>query len=124
MAQLDLSVRVTCQATIPGTTETELDFSTQQVMSIATSSIYVAPGKSADRIGTWSPCCRQSLIGSMEAVHFQVGGSIYNAGGRNGDYIGVEMKYGWERLGRHLAPSVRLTVLRRPQEISQMRPPT
>jgi hypothetical protein len=31
----------------------------------------------------------------MEAVHFQVGRSIYNAGGSNGDYIGVEMKYGW-----------------------------
>jgi hypothetical protein len=36
-----------------------------------------------------------NLIGSVEAVHFQVGDSIRNAGGSNADYIGVEMKYGW-----------------------------
>jgi hypothetical protein len=36
-----------------------------------------------------------NLIGSVEAVHFQVGDSIRNAGGSNADYVGVEMKYGW-----------------------------
>jgi len=36
-----------------------------------------------------------NLVGSVEAVHFQVGDSIRNAGGSNADYIGVEMKYGW-----------------------------
>jgi Alginate export len=36
-----------------------------------------------------------NLIGAVEAVHFQVGDSIRNAGGSNADYIGVELKYGW-----------------------------
>ncbi|SOE87427.1 Alginate export [Burkholderia sp. YR290] len=36
-----------------------------------------------------------NLIGSVEAVHFQVGDSIRNAGGSNADYVGVELKYGW-----------------------------
>jgi hypothetical protein len=36
-----------------------------------------------------------NLIGSLEAVHFQVGDAIRRAGGRNADYVGVELKYGW-----------------------------
>ncbi|MGF6538959.1 hypothetical protein OKW32_002245 [Paraburkholderia youngii] len=36
-----------------------------------------------------------NLVGSVEAVHFQVGDSIRKAGGRNADYAGVELKYGW-----------------------------
>ncbi|WP_429564354.1 alginate export family protein [Paraburkholderia sp. MM6662-R1] len=36
-----------------------------------------------------------NLVGSVEAVHFQVGNSIREAGGRNADYAGVELKYGW-----------------------------
>jgi hypothetical protein len=36
-----------------------------------------------------------NLIGSVEAVHFQVGNSIRKLGGHNSDYVGVEMKYGW-----------------------------
>jgi hypothetical protein len=36
-----------------------------------------------------------NLIGSVEAVHFQVGDTIRQAGGSNADYVGVEMKYGW-----------------------------
>ncbi|MGF6551620.1 hypothetical protein QFZ96_006756 [Paraburkholderia youngii] len=36
-----------------------------------------------------------NLVGSVEAVHFQVGNSIRQAGGRNADYAGVELKYGW-----------------------------
>ena len=35
------------------------------------------------------------LTGAVEAVHFQVGDSIRNIGGRNSDYLGVELKYGW-----------------------------
>ncbi len=36
-----------------------------------------------------------NLIASVEAVHFQVGDTIRRAGGRNADYVGVELKYGW-----------------------------
>ncbi|CAB3802931.1 hypothetical protein LMG28614_05704 [Paraburkholderia ultramafica] len=36
-----------------------------------------------------------NLIGSVEAVHFQVGKSVRDAGGRNADYVGIEIKYGW-----------------------------
>ncbi|PMS21598.1 hypothetical protein C0Z18_06965 [Trinickia dabaoshanensis] len=36
-----------------------------------------------------------NLIGSVEAVHFQVGSAVREAGGRNGDYMGAELKYGW-----------------------------
>ena len=36
-----------------------------------------------------------NLIGSVEAVHFQVGDAIRQAGGRNADYAGLELKYGW-----------------------------
>ncbi len=36
-----------------------------------------------------------NLIGALEAVHFQVGDAIRAAGGRNADYVGVELKYGW-----------------------------
>jgi len=36
-----------------------------------------------------------NLTGALEAVHFQVGDTIRNAGGRNADYLGVELKYGW-----------------------------
>ncbi len=36
-----------------------------------------------------------NLIGFVEAVHFQVGDSIRQAGGSNADYVGVELKYWW-----------------------------
>lgn len=36
-----------------------------------------------------------NLIGSIEAVHFQVGNTIREAGGHNADYAGIELKYGW-----------------------------
>lgn len=36
-----------------------------------------------------------NLVGSIEAVHFQVGDSIRAVGGSNADYLGVELKYGW-----------------------------
>ncbi|MFC5430833.1 alginate export family protein [Paraburkholderia denitrificans] len=36
-----------------------------------------------------------NLIGSVEAVHFQVGNAIRQAGGHNADYAGFELKYGW-----------------------------
>jgi len=36
-----------------------------------------------------------NLVGAVEAVHFQVGDSIRELGGRNADYVGVELKYGW-----------------------------
>jgi hypothetical protein len=34
-------------------------------------------------------------FGSVGAVHFQVGDSIRSVGGRNADYVGIELKYGW-----------------------------
>lgn len=36
-----------------------------------------------------------NLIGSIEAVHFQVGNTIRQAGGHNAVYAGIELKYGW-----------------------------
>jgi len=36
-----------------------------------------------------------NLVASVEAVHFQVGDAIRQAGGSNADYVGVEMKFGW-----------------------------
>ena len=36
-----------------------------------------------------------NLTASLEAVHFQVGDSVRAAGGRNADYVGVELKFGW-----------------------------
>ena len=51
---------------------------------------------------TWQPvdghvCANTiaaNLVGSAEAVHFQVGDSIRSVGGSNADYVGVELKYG------------------------------
>lgn len=37
----------------------------------------------------------RNLTASLEAVHFQVGDSLRAAGGRNADYIGAELKFGW-----------------------------
>jgi hypothetical protein len=36
-----------------------------------------------------------NVTAAIEAVHFQVGDTIREAGGSNADYIGVEMKFGW-----------------------------
>ena len=36
-----------------------------------------------------------SLSAALEAVHFAVGRTIVQAGGHDGDYLGVELKYGW-----------------------------
>jgi len=35
------------------------------------------------------------LVGSVELVHFRVGNTIRGLGGRDADYIGVELKAGW-----------------------------
>jgi hypothetical protein len=32
---------------------------------------------------------------AVEAVHFDAGSTIRNAGGHDSNYLGVEMKYGW-----------------------------
>lgn len=44
---------------------------------------------------TWFSNEEGNLAASVEAVHFQVGNSIRNAGGRNADYVGMELKFGW-----------------------------
>jgi hypothetical protein len=36
-----------------------------------------------------------NLVGSIEAVHFQVGNALRSVGGSNADYVGMELKYGW-----------------------------
>lgn len=36
-----------------------------------------------------------NLTGAIEAVHYQVGRAIRDAGGHNGDYVGAELKFGW-----------------------------
>lgn len=36
-----------------------------------------------------------NLAAAIEAVHFQAGDSLRTAGGRNADYLGVELKFGW-----------------------------
>lgn len=35
------------------------------------------------------------ISAAVEAVHFSVGDTIRSAGGHDGDYLGVELKYGW-----------------------------
>jgi len=32
---------------------------------------------------------------ALEAVHFAIGDAIRRVGGHDGDYLGVELKYGW-----------------------------
>lgn len=41
----------------------------------------------------WS--VNQNVTASLEAVHFQAGESLRTAGGRDADYLGVELKFGW-----------------------------
>jgi Alginate export len=36
-----------------------------------------------------------NLTGAVEAVHYQVGDAVRDAGGHNSDYLGVELKLGW-----------------------------
>jgi hypothetical protein len=36
-----------------------------------------------------------NVAAAVEAVHFQVGDSLRQAGARNGDYLGLELKLGW-----------------------------
>ncbi len=35
------------------------------------------------------------LTGAVEAVHFEVGDTIRNAGGRSSSYLGAQLQYGW-----------------------------
>lgn len=37
----------------------------------------------------------RNLAAAVEAVHFQVGDGLRRLGGRNGDYLGLELKFGW-----------------------------
>jgi Alginate export len=43
----------------------------------------------ADRVFT------RQWTGSIEVDHYQVGDAIRNVGGRNADYLGLELKFGW-----------------------------
>lgn len=70
--------------------------------------IYVQPNialpGTAGQGGRWSGAYVQlradyafdaNLSGAMEAVHYDVGRAIRTAGGRDADYLGVEMKWVW-----------------------------
>jgi hypothetical protein len=36
-----------------------------------------------------------NVTASVEAVHFQAGDTLRSAGGRDADYLGLELKFGW-----------------------------
>ncbi len=36
-----------------------------------------------------------NLTGALEAVYYQIGGTLREAGGHNSEYVGVEMKFSW-----------------------------
>ena len=64
----------------------------------------VAVANTAGRGDAWSGAYEQSrldwamtknLAGAIEAVHFQVGDNVRRAGGRDSNYLGVEMRFGW-----------------------------
>lgn len=70
--------------------------------------VYVQPNvpiqDTAGKGGSWSGFYAQirtdwaitaNLAGAVEAVHYQIGDAIRQAGGHNSDYLGVELKYGW-----------------------------
>lgn len=70
--------------------------------------IYTAPNialpSSAGVGGRWTGAYGQvhadyvfnaHLTGLIEAVHYEVGRSIRDVGGRDSDYLGVELKFGW-----------------------------
>jgi hypothetical protein len=70
--------------------------------------IYVQPNiplaGTAGQGGSWTGVYAQArteyqftrnLTGAIEAVHFQVGNNIRHVGGHDGDYLGIELKFGW-----------------------------
>jgi len=36
-----------------------------------------------------------NVTAALEAVHFKAGQSLRDAGGRDADYLGLEIKFGW-----------------------------
>lgn len=70
--------------------------------------VYTQPGNpvpgTAGRGGLWTGWYQQArgeykinthLTGAMELVHFQIGGAVRNAGGHNGNYGNLELKFVW-----------------------------
>jgi len=70
--------------------------------------VYTQPdipvANTAGRGGAWTGAYGQlradyaitpHLTGAIEAVHFQIGEAIRQAGGHDSDYVGVELKFGW-----------------------------
>ncbi len=70
--------------------------------------VYVQPNVpvigTAGHGGNWTGLYEQAradygftanLTGAVEAVHFEGGDTIRRAGGHNGNYLGVELKFGW-----------------------------
>ncbi|MGH6881485.1 MAG: alginate export family protein [Hypericibacter sp.] len=70
--------------------------------------VYVQPNNpvngTAGEGGAWTGMYEQlridygfnaNLTGAIEAVHYDVGSAIRNAGGHDSDYLGVELKFSW-----------------------------
>jgi hypothetical protein len=70
--------------------------------------VYTQPNlplpRTAGAPGRWSGAYAQlradyafnpNLAGAVEAVHFRVGDAIRHAGGRDSDYLGIELKFQW-----------------------------
>jgi hypothetical protein len=36
-----------------------------------------------------------NLTGAIEAVHYDIGQAVRDAGGHDSNYLGVELKFGW-----------------------------
>lgn len=74
----------------------------------AQDAIYIQPNQplpgTAGRGGAWSGAYAQvrldyaftpNLSGAIEAVHFEAGNAIKNAGGRDGNYVGAQLGFAW-----------------------------
>jgi hypothetical protein len=96
-----LSVKPVAGLTV--TASTGLQWRQTTADAVYTQSMAAVPD-TAGRGSRWSGVYAQlrtdwainpNLTAAVEAVHFQVGDTIRASGGRNGDYIGVELKFGW-----------------------------
>jgi len=53
----------------------------------------VAPGRAPTGNCASTIVFNANLTGALEAVHYKIGNTIRQAGGHDGDYVGVELKY-------------------------------
>ena len=50
-------------------------------------------GAYAQLRGDWT--VTPNVTAALEAVHFRAGQTLRDAGGRDADYLGLEIKFGW-----------------------------